>query len=140
MADALVSVDQAADELKLHPKTVLRYIRDGRLPATRVGKSYRIRRTDLEAFAGIAAGSASPRPEARATCIVDIPELAVERAERIATMLQAIALSGDSGTPPLHLETAYDPERRTMKVVIIGTPSDAGRLLEMLDIAQRDRP
>ena len=32
MSQQLVTVEQAAQELSLHPKTVLRYIRDNRLP------------------------------------------------------------------------------------------------------------
>ena len=47
MSQQLVTVEQAAQELSLHPKTVLRYIRDNRLPATRVGRSYRILRSEL---------------------------------------------------------------------------------------------
>ena len=39
MSTTLFTVEQAAQRLNLHPKTVLRYIRDGQLPATRVGKS-----------------------------------------------------------------------------------------------------
>src|SRR5262245_37744597 len=42
--DELCTVHFAADRLKLHPKTVQRLIREGRLRATRIGKSYRIRR------------------------------------------------------------------------------------------------
>jgi excisionase family DNA binding protein len=51
----LVTVEQAAEELKLHPKTVLRYIHEGRLEATRIGKAYRIDRAH-----GLLAMSAPP--------------------------------------------------------------------------------
>jgi len=132
MADVLVTVEQAAEELNLHSKTVLRYIRDGRLPATRVGKSYRIARAKLDAFAGVASGKSGNGVHARATCIVDIPGIAVEGAERMATFLHSIAMAGDAETPPLHLQTAFDPPAGSMKVVVIGSPSDVGRLLEML--------
>ncbi|CAD5265961.1 Excisionase [Bosea sp. 62] len=140
MSDGLVTVEQAAAELNLHPKTVLRYIREGRLPATRVGKSYRIARSRLDAFAGLASGRPEPGTAARATCILDIPDIAVERAERIATFLQAVALTGDADTPPLHLSTAFDPQARSLKVVLIGDPADVGRLLEMLQMQIGNRP
>jgi excisionase family DNA binding protein len=52
MSEELYTVEMAAERLKLHPKTVLRFIRDGRLRATRIGKSYRILRSDLDAFGG----------------------------------------------------------------------------------------
>lgn len=139
MSDILVTVEQAAERLNLHPKTVLRYIREGRLPATRVGKSYRIVRARLDAFAGIASGKSERAAGARTTCIVDIPDLSVDRAERLATFLHSAALAGDADTPSLHLETAFDPTVGSVKVVMIGSPSDVARLLEMLQLQLRSR-
>lgn len=46
----LMTVEQVAAYLQVHRMTVYRYIRTGRLPAARVGRVYRIRRADLEAF------------------------------------------------------------------------------------------
>lgn len=139
MSDSLVTVEQAAERLNLHPKTVLRYIRDGRLPATRVGKSYRIVRTKLDAFAGVASGKSERAAGARTTCIVDIPDISVDKAERMATFLHSAALAGDADTPPLHLETVLDPLARSMKVVMIGSPSDVSKLLEMLQLQLKSR-
>lgn len=137
--DNLVTVEIAAEELNLHPKTVLRYIRDGRLPATRVGKSYRIVRSNLNAFAGVASGKSETVVGARTTCIVDIPNVSVDAAERMSTFLHAAAMAGDADTPPLNLQTAFDPATRSMKVVLIGSPSDVGKLLEMLQLQLKSR-
>ncbi len=137
MSETLLTADQAAEDLGLHPKTLLRYIRENRLRATKVGKSWRIARSDLDSFAGIAAGRAEPVAGARATSMVDIPGLTTDRAERIATFLQAMAMTGDADTPPLHLQTAFDPATRVMKIVAIGSPRDVGYLLEMLDAQAR---
>ena len=126
-----MTVEQVAKQLRLHPKTVLRYIRDGRLEATRIGKSYRIPQAAVTGFAGIGA-STQPEGGAQTTCITDIPDMTVETAERIATFLQAAALTGDADTPPLHLQTVLDPRTRTLKVVMIGRPNDVGQLLEMI--------
>lgn len=139
MSDVLVTVEQAAEQLKLHPKTVLRHIRSGRLPATRIGKSYRIDQARLDAFAGVASGHAEAADEVRATCIVEIPHMTIERAERTATFLNAVAMTGDARTSPLHLDTAFDPLARVLKVVVIGSPSDAAKLLEMLHLQLRPR-
>ncbi|MEZ2128073.1 MULTISPECIES: helix-turn-helix domain-containing protein [unclassified Sinorhizobium] len=134
MSDILMTVEQAARQLKLHPKTVLRHIRNGRLPATRIGKSYRIDRAKLDAFAGVAGGYADPANDVRATCIVDIPRMTPEGAERVATFLNAVAMTGNARTSPLHLNTAFDPSAGSLKVVVIGSPSDAARLLEMVQL------
>lgn len=139
MSDSLVTVEQAAELLNLHPKTVRRYIREGRLPATRVGKSYRIGRANLDAFAGVAGGKSETAVAARTTCIVDIPNVTADRAERMATFLHSAAMSGNAETPPLHLETAFDPIAKSMKVVVIGSPSDVGKLLEMLHLQMSGR-
>lgn len=47
-----LTTEQVASRLKLHQNTVIRYIRDKKLPATKVGKAYRIRESDLAAFLG----------------------------------------------------------------------------------------
>lgn len=139
MSDILVTVEQAADALNLHPKTILRYIHEGRLPATRVGKSYRIARTNLDAFAGVASGKSEAATGVRTTCIIDIPNISAEGAERTATFLHAAAMAGDADTPPLHLETAFDPRIGSMKGVMIGSPSDVSKLLEMLQLQLKSR-
>lgn len=139
MTQQLLTVEQAAQQLNLHPKTVLRYIHDGRLPATRVGKSYRILRVDLDTLTGVASGGSEPDRGARTTCITDIPDITLEAAERMATFLQAVALTGDAGTPPLHLQTAFDPHAGTLKIIAIGSPSDVGKLLEMMHLQMRAR-
>lgn len=62
MPQQYYSVDQVAELLDLHVRTVRGYVRDGRLKATRIGKQYRIAREDLEAFTGRPAPSSSPPP------------------------------------------------------------------------------
>lgn len=46
----LMTVEQVAAYLQLNKLTVYRYIREGRIPAARLGKSYRVRKSDLDAF------------------------------------------------------------------------------------------
>ena len=41
-------LDEAADLLKVHPQTLRRWIREGRLSARRFGKQYRLRLEDIE--------------------------------------------------------------------------------------------
>ena len=134
----LITVEKAAEILGLHPKTVLRYIRNGQLPATRVGKSYRIVRTQLDAFSGAGVDRGDFGTRIRTTCIVDIADLTVQGAERVATLLQAVPLTVDSHTLPLHLQTAFDPLTNSMKVILIGSPSDVSKLLEMVELQVRN--
>lgn len=46
----LFNVNQAAFILKVHPLTVRRYIKDGRLKAVKIGGNVRIKEADLQEF------------------------------------------------------------------------------------------
>ncbi len=46
----VLTVEQAAEYLQMHKGTVYRYIREGLLPAVRLGKVYRLLRQDLDGF------------------------------------------------------------------------------------------
>lgn len=48
--DNFYNVNQAAFIMKVHPLTIRRYIREGRLKAVRLGGNVRIRELDLQSF------------------------------------------------------------------------------------------
>src|SRR5215216_4658708 len=50
--DKFLTTDQVAKRLNLHQNTVIRYIHSGKLPAVKVGKSYRIKESVIEALGG----------------------------------------------------------------------------------------
>ncbi len=60
----ILTVEQAADYLQVHKITVYRYIREGLLPAVKLGKMYRLFSRDVEAF--LTAMRHQPRGEASA--------------------------------------------------------------------------
>lgn len=61
-APLMLTIDQAAQLLSLSPRTVRSMVKDGRLPAVRIGRAVRIRRGDVERLVALHAGQpASPR-------------------------------------------------------------------------------
>ncbi len=50
--DKFLTTDQVADRLHLHQNTVIRYIREGKLAAAKVGNAYRIKESSLANFVG----------------------------------------------------------------------------------------
>jgi excisionase family DNA binding protein len=48
--EPLVDSKEAGEALGLHPKTVERMARDGRIPAKRIGKYWRFRASELDAW------------------------------------------------------------------------------------------
>jgi excisionase family DNA binding protein len=130
MSSDLHTVEQAAERLKLHPKTVLRMIREGRLKATRLGKAYRIAGADLDAAAGIAR-TQTREADDRTTVIADFGGLSPELAQRLGATLAAMLVGSHKvRAEPVTLDTAYDPLLRRLKMVAIGAPEDAAALLK----------
>ena len=133
MSEQLHTVQQAAERLKLHPKTVLRLIHEGRLKGARIGKSYRIQESDLRAFAGLAAGVPPAQLLARVTCVAEIEDVTLEQASRIANVLSAALVSNEARPQPLRMTTAYDPEASRLKAVLFAAPADAAAWLRLIE-------
>lgn len=132
MSEEVYTVEQFAERLKLHPKTVLRFIRDGRLRAVKVGKSYRILRSDMEAMVGHA-----PREQptgVRVTSVVDMPDVAPQAAERLARLLPAARMAREAHPDPMNIDVIYDPALRLLKVLIVGSPADTAAMLKLVDV------
>ncbi len=50
MIEKLYNVDEVAEELQLNKQTVLRFIREKKLKAIKVGRTYRIKEIFLDEF------------------------------------------------------------------------------------------
>lgn len=138
MSDRLYSVEEVADRLGLHVRTVRGYVRDGKLTAVRIGKQYRIAHADLEAFTGRPVPAPLRETVARerhteASVIVEVD--AVDRAtvDRVGSLLTGATGNRHLGDDPLRFQTFYDAERARLKIIIVGGLSDTARLLEYLE-------
>ena len=130
MSEQVYTVEQFAEHLKLHPKTVLRFIREGRLRAVKVGRSYRILRSELEAF-----GVAPPAGEAakvRVTSVVDVPEVSPERAQHLARLVTSARMGAEAQPQPMRIDVAHDPDLRQVKIILVGSAGDVSAMLRML--------
>ena len=134
MSEQLHTVQQAAERLKLHPKTVLRLIHEGRLKGSRIGKSYRILESDLNAFAGVAAGGQPTPMRTRITCVAEVEDVTIQEASRIANVLSAAMMSNEARPEPLNMTTAYDPQTSRLKAVLFASPLDAAAWLRLLQV------
>ncbi|APU16672.1 MULTISPECIES: helix-turn-helix domain-containing protein [Actinoalloteichus] len=133
MSEDMLSVEQVADRLGLHVRTVRGYIRSGRLPAVRIGKQYRIAPADLQALLG----RPEPRPARVAapevSSIVQIDGVSPASADRLGTLVLASVNTARDPARPLRLQTVYDQERHRMKIVILGCLAESAEVLRLLD-------
>lgn len=126
------SVEQVAELLGLHVKTVRGYVRDGRLNAVRVGKQYRISREDLAEFTGGASEPVRRTRHVEASCIVQVDAISRESSDRLSTLVMA-ALRGEPDDEPLRVETVYDEERASLKIIMIGGVHRTAALLAVIE-------
>ncbi|MFJ9413372.1 helix-turn-helix domain-containing protein [Streptomyces sp. NPDC101227] len=138
MSDRFYSVEQVANHLGLHARTVRNYVRDGRLPAARIGKQYRIAHEDLEAFTGRPApapddGTAGRQRHTEVSSIVEVEDIDPRTADRLTTLLMTAAAGRGPGERPLRIETVHDKDRARMKVIVLGGLADTARLLEYVE-------
>src|ERR687888_345375 len=120
----MYSVEDVADLLGLHVKTVRGYVRDGRLKAVRIGRQYRIAAEDLEAFTGRAVpapsgGATGGRTAVEVSSIVQIDDVDPTTMSRVATLVMSSVNGARPGDRRLRVETAYDEERARMKIIIL---------------------
>lgn len=134
MSHELYSVEQVAARLGLNARTVRTYIRDGRLKAVRIGKSYRITGSDLEAFTGHPAAPPTPGRHLEVSAILEMEGVGLDASIRMANSLLAVLNGRGAGDPTMRAETLYDPERKRMKFILLGDPAVVGDLLKMITI------
>lgn len=123
MSQQLLTVEDVANRLDLHTRTIHRYIREGRLKATRIGKSYRITEADLRELTGEPEVAQQPSVGpvyASASSILELDGLAKDDAIRITNGLMAAAAGQRQGDPSFRMETIYDAERARLKIVCLG--------------------
>lgn len=140
-ADAdFLSIDQVAERLGLHVRTVRRYVRHGRLRAVRIGKQYRVAREALDVLTG--RGPAAPAPLAAAapgarqievSAIVQADGIDADTASRTTTALLAATNGRRDQADPLRIDTIYDPARARLKVVLHGSAATTASLLKFIN-------
>jgi excisionase family DNA binding protein len=134
----LYSVDQVAQQLGLHVRTVRNYVRDGRLKAVRIGKQYRIAREHLEALTehpadGSRTESETPRRHVEVSSIVEIEGISFESASRVSNALMAAANGRPDAEESLRIDTISDRERARLKVILTGSIAATASLLKFID-------
>lgn len=119
MEQELYTVEQVADLLNLHVKTVRNYVLEGRLKAVRIGKQYRISGDDLAKLTGRPAASFRPEPVSRerhieVSSIVEIDAVSPETANRLMVLGAAVGAGA-------RIECIYDQQRARMKIILVGS-------------------
>jgi excisionase family DNA binding protein len=120
---SLLSVEQVAEILKLHVRTIRNYVRSGVLKATRVGKQYRIALGDLEAFTGQPVESLddrilAPAGRVEVSGVISVAGVTPALATRLTNTLMATAKGPPGRVTPLAISTAYEVEHDRLRILV----------------------
>lgn len=138
----MYTVTETARILDLHPKTVRRFIREGRIRARKIGREWRIRKEDLREYAhGELAGrsaeveSALPLADRiRVSAVIDLEDGSSEETLRISNGILAILNGKDPAWGDARYDLIFHPETRRARFVLFGNPQFIRNLLDCLEV------
>ena len=131
MSQGFYSADDVAALLGLHVRTVRNYVRDGRLRAVRIGKQYRIPKDAVDELIGNDVPSASVR-RVEVTAVLAIDNVDASTLSRLSTLVTGALGNRSAGDSQLHVETVYDEQRRSVKIIAIGGAADTANVVSLV--------
>ena len=146
MNQYLFTVNEAANLLKLHPKTLRRKIQSGEIESTKVGKQYRLTRNQLEDFCGSPIGDSPDlgpvtRRKVLVSTVIDIHAISQEDSSRITNYLMASQKNEavESNQSSSRIDSIYSPELGYLKILISGDSSVVRELMKIIEKLTSER-
>ena len=142
----MYTVNQLAEILDLHPKTVQRFIREGKIKARKIGRQWRVSKEDLRQYAHgelAAARPEEPRPatslaeRVQVSAVIEISEGHSDEVSRISNTLIAVLNSKDPAWGAARYDLIYHPQARKARFVLHGTPLFIRTLLELVEVLMK---
>ena len=144
MNKTLYSVNEVSEILGLHPKTVQRFIREGKLNARKIGRAWKIHVDDLKVYshaelAGLetapsestAAGAIEERLSVSA--VIELRNAVDEEVSRISNTLIAVLNGKDPAWGKTRYDYFYQPETGTARFILYGKPAFISSIMKMLE-------
>ena len=144
MEQEFYSVEEVATILDLHPKTVRRFIREGKLKARKIGRAWKISRESFKEYAhgelkqeenrdpGINYQSIEKRITVSA--VIEITEQGSEEATRISNSLLALLNSKDPGWGQTRYDFIHYPESRKTRFILYGSPRFISAIMKIFEV------
>ncbi|MGE5627203.1 MAG: helix-turn-helix domain-containing protein [Solirubrobacterales bacterium] len=119
------TVEEISNMLDIHPKTIQRYIREGKLRASKIGKSWRITGHDLSAFTEGDSYKSSvqenkPSRKVIASSVIDIVTVGKEDAMRIMNILTASLNAKPAEYGKSSMQSQYIERENLVRITLWG--------------------
>lgn len=152
MQPKLYSVKDLAEILKLHPKTILRFIHEGKIQAKKIGRTWMVEESDLKSFAhaelkqpqlhhdAVSTGRSENTSDAEElknritiSSVIEIRETGSEEASRISNSIMAMLNSLKQEESGTRFDFLYYPEIRQAKYILFGSPQCVIRVMQAVE-------
>jgi excisionase family DNA binding protein len=146
MVEKYYTVEQIAEIINLHPKTIQRYIREGRLKAQKVGKAWRVTGHDLSVFLeegekstslaekspGLQQIVGAALNEITVSAVIDIPVSNSSEAGQVVNWMTASLNSQSSEYGYKSFSSQYIEPEKKIRIMLWGSPALVERILHFL--------
>lgn len=161
MTDKFYTIDQVAETIGVHHKTVRKFIAEGKLKAAKIGKQWRITAYDLDSFMGnnyrkdeneshaemelvdfstINNEDKSIRNQISVSTVIDIKDLKPDEYRRISNMLLAVMNSNDIKMKESTINIKYYPKEDSVKIMLWGSVEFVKEMLDLVTILVEENP
>lgn len=155
MENKFYTIDQVAEMLGMHHKTIRKFITEGKLVANKVGKQWRISGHDLSLFLekndekfdtkkineeqSVSFSTTSENVEIveskiNVSTVVDINEVDMDEYMRISNMLLAVMNCKDSEMKKSTLNMKYNKEEKRLRIMLWGSVKFIENMLSTISI------
>jgi excisionase family DNA binding protein len=127
----IYTVDEVAEILKVHPRTVRRKITDGDIKAVRVGRQYRISQDELDKLCGeeVQTGGYTHDNVVSVSSVIEIENISAARSDSLGTSLTAVFNTGHFRG---NMQYTYFRELRRFKIFVDCTLDTAAELFSLI--------
>jgi excisionase family DNA binding protein len=155
LEDKFFTIDQIAELLGMHHKTIRKFITEGKLRASRVGKQWRISGHDLSVFMennNVRAGNENINEELNidytttgevvdklqhrinVSAVLDINEIEKDEYLRVSNTLIAVANSKDPEIGKSTTHVKYYEKDKRLRVILWGSTKFIGNMLSTISM------
>ncbi len=151
MEKDILSIDETAEMLSMHPRTIRRYLKAGTLKGTKIGGEWRIQRSDLKTMLGspeviqelnttwnnsvsdfIAGKQDIPLMGFRICTVIDCMFSGSEEAQEISSSLLRIVNQYKSEDGEARFQYSYDSQTGKARFILWGSPDYIIKMLQVL--------
>jgi len=145
MIEKYYTVEQIAEMIGMHPKTIQRYIREGRLRAQKIGKAWRVTGHDLSTFIegtdGVAKNETSPglqsiieaaKKNIKVSTVIDIPVSNTSEAVQVVNWITASLNSVSPGYGYSSMTSQFIEPEKIIRIMLWGSPSYMANIMSSL--------